>query len=174
MKFLLDTIGKDVLSQHVLEIDFPAKRVRLHPIAGAPELRKAFARSMVRLPFDEIAGGLIRIEAKLDGGDAIPGVLDLGAPNSVANAKAGVGAARIAKANAIGADGKPVPADVCRLRSFELAGKSIAGPTMVVADLPVFATLGLADRPAMLVGLDLLATRVLAIDYGQGAIYVSR
>jgi len=43
---------------------------------------------------------------------------------------------------------------------------------VAIIDLPVFETLGLADRPAMLLGTNFLRGRRLGLDYAGGRIFL--
>jgi hypothetical protein len=44
----------------------------------------------------------------------------------------------------------------------------------MVADLPVFTELHLADQPAVILGMDLLGSRRLVIDPDAKRVYISR
>jgi hypothetical protein len=43
---------------------------------------------------------------------------------------------------------------------------------VAIVDLPAFESLGLGDRPAMLIGTDFLAGRRIGLGYAERAMYV--
>jgi hypothetical protein len=165
-------LGNDVLHQRLVEIDFPRARLRLHP--QGPALRQSFARTMSRLPATTTTESLMVVQVDLDRKGAMPAVLDLGATSSVVNTKAGAGAKVLGHGQAAGIDGAPIPADLCAFQSLALGAVRQEAPQLVVADMPVFASFGLMDRPAMILGLDVLRSMVVVIDYGERAVYLAR
>jgi hypothetical protein len=165
-------LGNDVLHQRLVEIDFPRARLRLHP--EGPGLRQSFARTMTRLPATTTLESLMVVQVDLDRRGAMPAVLDLGATSSVVNTRAGAGAKVLGHGKAAGIDGAPIPADLCAFQSLALGAVKQEAPQLVVADMPVFASFGLMDRPAMILGLDVLRSMVVVIDYGERAVYLGR
>ncbi len=165
-------LGNDVLHQRLVEIDFPHARLRLHP--QGPALRQSFARTMTRLPATTTLESLMVVQVDLDRKGAIPAVVDLGATSSVVNTRAGAGAKVLGHGQAAGIDGAPIPADLCAFQSLALGAVRQDAPQLVVADMPVFASFGLMDRPAMILGLDVLRSMVVVIDYGGRAVYLAR
>ncbi len=157
-------LGQDFLALHDLEIDFPGHAIRLHPIGKAP------ARGAHAIRFDAPPGGLLRVQVRLDGGVAIPAVIDLGASASIINraaaTSAGFDASKAPMAGAVaGADGVLIPVAAHGFRRLDLGDTGFDSPKLLVADLPVFGELGLAGGPAMILGLDLLGARDVIVDY---------
>jgi hypothetical protein len=113
--------------------------------------------------------GLMRVDASLDGGAPFPAVFDLGASVSIVNAAAAAtGHAQEApgpRGKAMGADGEAADIVPARFGRLDVGAFAFASPTLYVADLPVFATLGLAGGPAMILGLDQIGARTVTIDY---------
>jgi predicted aspartyl protease len=54
------------------------------------------------------------------------------------------------------------------MRQFQLGGVCIARMSIHTADLDVFRAMGWENRPAMIVGLDLLQNTILTVDYVNG------
>jgi predicted aspartyl protease len=151
-------LGRDFLARHVVEIDFTAKRVRLHP-PGTPVPEA--------VPFTDAAEGLIKIAITLDGRD-VPAVLDLGASASIVNTAAAGPATEPAgsgeRSMALGADGNPVPL-VPRTFDVKLGAHDLGATRLYVGDLAVFPQLGLGGGPAAIVGLDLVGKGTVWIDF---------
>jgi hypothetical protein len=159
-------LGLDVLARHDIVVDFPAGEFRLYP-AGT------LARSPGELvSFGYSASGLIMLDLVLDldsalpSADAarsdrtrIPAMLDLGASVSVLNRSAGA---------LIGARGSAT-------RMLARTGDTHLEPVRaLVRDLGTFARLGMADRPAILLGTDVFEDRVLALSCRDRLAFVSR
>lgn len=120
-------------------------------------------------------GGAIEIPAPVTryDRDPIPAVVDLGAQRSVVNPRARGGAPTVAHAKAAGIAGEAIDADLCAFRSLALGEVTQQAPQLVVSDLPpVFAAFGLADRPGMILGLDVLSRFVVTIDYELRTVWV--
>src|SRR5262245_46148488 len=113
-------------------------------------------------------------------GTRMPAALDLGAEGSIVNwraaRRAGVGVATSLKTRrgwaAGGLGNGAIKAEAHDFRVLRLGEVSFAEPTLFIADLPFFKALGLGYEPAMILGLDLLSTRVLIIDYAGRTAYV--
>ncbi len=151
-------LGRDVLGGYDIELDFEHKTMRLSRPAGATRA------GTIALPFHELPSGLFTVDATLDG-TPVQAVVDLGASASVANPRAG-GPATAETRSARGVGQQTLTLSKKRFDRFALAGgPAWSGPTLYVADLPVFATLGLSDRPAMILGLDFLGDRLVVVDY---------
>jgi hypothetical protein len=61
-----------------------------------------------------------------------------------------------------------------RVREIRVGDLALRYRIVVVADLPVFARFGLADRPAIILGANLFAGRSVAIAFADRAIFLSR
>ncbi|MFC4728439.1 aspartyl protease family protein [Coralloluteibacterium thermophilus] len=160
-------LGNDLMARFDLRFDLPAGHVLLAPPGSLPRT------DCLDNALPQRAAGLQRfafVPAQLrDGGDRVPviGVVDTGAAQTVLNPPA---------ARALG-----VAEDDGRLRRREAGTRGIAEqvietwlytlPTLAIGDwqlpptevrisaLPVFAVLGLADRPAAILGIDALRQR---------------
>jgi predicted aspartyl protease len=174
-------LGRDFLLLHDTEVDLAHERLRLFP-PGSSRRRADLDASFARVPFSE-AVGLVRVDVRIDGGEPIPAIVDLGASSSIANVEAarrsgfalgaepgqGQGAA-----TAVGADGRRISVTRHTFATLGLGDLAIASPAIVVGDLPVFDALGLGKGPAVLLGLDMLERRVVVLDYANREIVISR
>jgi predicted aspartyl protease len=161
-------LGRDVLTPYIAEIDLAARRLVLH----ARDATAWRTPDLVAIPFTDDEG-LIRIDARLGASD-VAAIVDLGASATVANPRAGETGGDAAHGHAYGADGHAIEARVLPATTIQLGGLALAAPSVVVADLPVFETLHLADRPAVILGMDVLGARRLVIDAAATRLYVSR
>ena len=171
-------LGRNFLDGHVVELDLARGRLRLFLPASAPELPDdAF-------PFERFEPvGLIRLTARLSPGDApVTAVFDLGAGRSVMSWSAARAAGfrpddprvRPVREGLLGADATALDAVEVSLEAVEIGPVRFDRPGVLVADLPVFGALGLSDAPAMVLGLDLLAGRVITLDFVAGKMAIAR
>jgi predicted aspartyl protease len=159
-------LGRDFLGRYRVEIDLrTAVMVLRDPASPAP------LPDGTRIGFRDLEEGLIGIDVRLNGSSPIRAVLDLGAQASIVNRRAaelaGVALAADTSATAMGVGGAAASLSPQRFARIQVGGATLVDRTVYGGDLPVFASLGLADGPAMIFGLDLLAPGVIAIDYRQ-------
>lgn len=147
-------IGADVLSRFVVVFDVRRGVLGLHGGAQRGQALVSPRAPVVRA--ERLAGGRLAVPVSLNGARGLA-MLDTGAPHSTFNR-------RFAEAAGID-DG------ATHLGAFELAGATTERIEGRVADLPAFAALGLADQPAMILGLDRLAGLRLVIDYPRRRIW---
>ena len=169
--------GRNFLLLHDTEIDLAHGRLRLFP-AGSSRTRAELATpSFSRVPFTQ-AMGLPRVTVRIDGGQPVPAIVDLGATASIVSAQAASSAGPSQPAvggggAAVGADGRATAVTPRMFGSVRIGDVEIQRPTLLVGDLPVFEALGLGKGPAMLLGLDLLDRRTIVLDYKSGEIVFS-
>jgi predicted aspartyl protease len=165
-------LAMDVLGRLIVDVDFAHATFTPHN----PQERGWRPIGLVELPCRVLEGGQVAIDATIDG-RPVTAIIDLGANASFANELAAPqrsdATVRVVTA-AVGADGH-----VWQFRGFDEVGLRAAdvafvAHTLLVADLPIFAELGLAHQPAVIVGTDLLARRRIAIDALHRRVYVSR
>lgn len=137
-------LGLDVLARHDLVVDFVDRELAVYPEGTLVSSRGEL------VPLDYGANGLILLEISIDGRARVPAMLDLGAPVSVLNRPAGA---------LVGARG-PATDIVARTGDTDLEPVRA-----LVRDLGTFHRLGLARRPAVVLGADVFTDRVLAISY---------
>lgn len=92
----------------------------------------------------------------------ILGLLDTGGQTSVLNSAAAKALGlldsetRESDYQVLGLDQKPVSLRYAYVADIRLGTQQLPGRNLAIADLPGLARVGLLDRPAMLVGMDLL------------------
>lgn len=169
---VVGVLGKDFLAAHVVTIDFAHGVLALSQTPTAND-----DTSLVSLPFRETLG-LPTIDVELGHGRNAPAIFDLGATQTLLDTRA----ARIAAladepakaAVGYGADEHAVSLSARTLKTLRAGGAELGPLPIVVGDLPVFEQLGFKDAPAMLLGIDAWAGRVLVLDAGRKRIAFSR
>ncbi len=151
---LAGIVGADLLGRFVVVFDTRRMALSLH---GGAQHGQALVSPRARLvDVGVLPSGLLTAPVRLNSARGVA-VLHTGARRSVFNT-------RFARAAGLG-DGLPP------LSTFDLAGRITPAIETPVADLPEFATLGLAERPAMALGLDRLAGLRLVIDYPRRRVW---
>jgi predicted aspartyl protease len=149
-------LGLPFLRKYVLDIDYPARRLALHERPGSATGCDICSTDSA-IPVASLLGGLPSVPVTVNG-VAMRAVLDTGASRTVLNDKAlaalglagaGTGEA-VSRASLALGQGAPRPHDVSYL------------------DLPVFGALGLADEPALILGIDYLSAGRVVLDIGSG------
>ncbi|HEY2034231.1 MAG TPA: aspartyl protease family protein [Rhizomicrobium sp.] len=167
-------LGLDIIDGHRVTFDFARNKLELRePILG---LFAGYARPDESvLSASGQSGKLRTADCRVDGIPAIA-FLDTGAEVSVANSQlykalAEQGAQFLSAAPMMlsGITGGSVPARTLSIGRAQLGGFDLSTTGLAVADLPIFDLWGLADKPALFVGMDFLRkfSRV-SIDYGHG------
>jgi hypothetical protein len=78
----------------------------------------------------------------------------------------GLDPARLSKGDTIqGATNKPIETGSTRIADVRLGERRLPDAPVLVADLPVFEAFGVADRPAIILGLDWLEQTRMVIDF---------
>jgi predicted aspartyl protease len=153
-------LGYIILSRLVTEIDYAAGVVVFRPAGSKADARKPDHV----VPFRLRMGVLIEVDASVNGAAAIPFVFDIGSPWTFINTEAALstgtdlGEATASVGGVSGRTGRP--------KSIRLGSVAFEDPEIHVADLPVFATVGLGETSTGLLGNDLLSGYRVAIDYG--------
>lgn len=156
-------LGADLMRSATVEFDGPAGRVTLHKDA------RRFARWDI-VPAVRTPGGLTLVEVTVAGAPAVA-LLDTGAARSVAN---GALAARLSCAgeatSVAGVDGAARAARSCEPAPLAALGvhKQAA---LTASDLALFASLGLKDKPALILGLDVLREARFVLDGPSGGVF---
>lgn len=165
-------IGADVFTGRRLVFDLRGRSVRIETSA-----RKAPA-SNVRIrdgQLAEIAGRVGNVPTRM--------MLDTGAKSCIANRvltnilerrypaittpAAGAVFNRTGVASIFGVTGQRLDGKLIGLPMVDVRAFTVEGATCIAADAPIFGLWGLADQPAMIVGVDLLSRlESFSIDYG--------
>ncbi len=167
-------LGLDVMRGHLVEFDFPGRRVLFHDRSATGRITRPLGKP-VRAT--RVTGGLLAIPVRLNGvtGHA---VIDTGARDSRANeafARAAQLTTTDAPARVIrGAADRPAVLRTAAVSQMQVPGHDLGATTVKVADLPVFATFGWVGQPAMLLGFDHLRRFRMLIDIDRGDVWLEQ
>ena len=163
-------LGMDFLTQFDVQLDFKASQVSFFSAASSRSGCVACPEGIDGIGFDTIDPGFIVLPATLDA-KPVSAVLDSGSGHSGININA---------ATALGVSIPPMPPGTATGHGFGLqTGPLLLGnetlserATLHVMDHPVMESLGLANRPTMLLGTDQLQDRTVTICYGLETLFV--
>jgi len=175
-------LGLDVLSRFRLTLDVRQRRIMMAPSgSGVVERGIAFGRaSRVRNDITDTRrarfGQLILTSVQVEGVDAVAFV-DSGAQYSIANRAlmrgidARIGPAARQAVRVYGVIGQSLMVDSGSVSALRLARRELGPTPLLFGDLHAFRVLELIERPALLLGADIL-TRFsrITLDYGQSRI----
>jgi len=161
---LAGIIGLDVIGDRTVDFDLPNLRVALLEPGNRPAGLKGKP-----VEATAIVGGLLTIPVEIHGVTATA-VIDTGARKTRINWALGrllqLDRSMLAQGDTIyGATNKPIDTRLATARNVTLGGRQLETLPVLVADLPVFQAFGVADRPAVILGLDWLATTRMVIDF---------
>jgi predicted aspartyl protease len=170
-------LGADFLRHFDVEIDVPGGRLRLwrHREGAAPPTPPRASANLANLAQ---AAGFVIFDVEV-GDISARAVLDSGAHTSTLNwhAAAGAGVTRettglVASRVPGGISGDTVEVHYHRFDRVEVEELRFPPLEMRIADLPVFRALGFGERPAMLLGADLLRECRIFISYSQRRVHL--
>ena len=163
-------LGMDVLGSYVLDVDLRAQRIVLLA-DGAGHVTP----DLVAADYRPLPGGQIALTVAING-RPVTAVLDLGANRTFANPHTGLVADddETTITAAIGADRKRLAFRAASNVAIGLGPLALQARSVWITDLPIFRTFGLADRPAVVLGTDVLAGRRVGIDPFAHRVYLSR
>lgn len=154
---LSGVVGLDVIGRYAVEFDMRGGQVALHPPGTLPA--RLGNDRMKPIQAVRLRGGLLGLPVTINGVEGIA-LLDTGARESRINARF---ARAAGLAGAPGPDGEgAAAAPATGTVEFGNVRKMLGAR---VADLPVFRAFGIADRPAMLLGMDLLRDVHMLVDF---------
>ncbi|MGO4687523.1 retroviral-like aspartic protease family protein [Brevundimonas sp. 2YAF1] len=172
-------LGLDVLSRFRLTLELRQRRVMLAP-SGPDVVERGIAfgvASRMRSNITDTRSGrfgqLILTNVQVEGVPAMAFV-DSGAQYSIANLAlmraidARIGPAARQSIRVYGVIGQSLMVDSGAVSSLRLARRELGATPLLFGDLHAFQVLGLIERPALLLGADIL-TRFsrITLDYGQ-------
>ncbi|HEX8553613.1 MAG TPA: retroviral-like aspartic protease family protein [Sphingomonas sp.] len=161
-------VGIDALQGHSVVIDFDRDRMTLRP----SRRRRAPppSREEIVVTAKSLFGQLIVTDARWRN-KPIAVVIDTGAPMSIGNTAllALIKNARAEGAvSLISATGGTLNADAITVDSLQVGGIGFSGVRMAIADAAPFERFNLSNRPAMLLGMDVLRLfRRVQIDFAN-------
>jgi hypothetical protein len=176
-------LGIDSLSGQTIVLDPRGRIFQSGPSAGdAVEEPAGFGSETIVVQGRRRFGQLILVDAESHG-EPIYVVLDSGAQNTIGNAALRAliaedrrGKGRPVLDQVISVTGRETPAEIDLISSIRLGEITIGHVPIAFADLHTFAHLGLANAPAMLLGMDVLREfRSISVDFRRHrAVFVTR
>ncbi|HXS79386.1 MAG TPA: pepsin/retropepsin-like aspartic protease family protein [Gammaproteobacteria bacterium] len=165
-------IGLDVFGGAVLDFDLPRGRAKFGPSGTR------FASTDDAVAAATTTGGLLTFPVEIAGVEAVA-VLDTGARKTRINWRLGrllgLDAAKLAPGDVIqGATNSAVVTSEATVQDVRFGAAKLRSAPVLVADLPVFEVFGVADRPAVIFGLDWLTETRLVVDFPLRRIWFSQ
>lgn len=169
-------LGIDTLQNTVLSIDFDQQIMTVKPSA-ARKRRVEAAPGEILVHAKNLYGQLIVTDARYRG-QRVQVILDTGSPITMGNLALQKRVARrnknIHPIQLIGVTGESIEVNYTQIDSFEVAGATIGNLPVAFADAEPFRHFGLTDRPALLLGMDVLRQfRLVRIDFPNREIRLS-
>ena len=161
---LAGIVGLDVFGDRTLDFDFPRRRASLLAPGRRPSGLRAEPVSA------SITTGMLLTVPVTVGAVYATAVIDTGARKTRFNwalgRRLGLDPADLATGDTIqGATNEAVETRSTRVSDVHLGSRRLAEAPALVADLPVFEAFGVADRPAIILGLDWLEDTRMVIDF---------
>jgi len=158
-------IGLDVFGGAALDFDLPRGRATFN----ASGSRFAGLEASDAVAATTTTGGLLTFPVTIAGVEAVA-VLDTGARKTRINWRLGrllgLDAATLARGDVIqGATNNAVVTSEATVHEVRFGGALLKSAPVLVADLPVFELFGVADRPAVIFGMDWLTATRLVVDF---------
>jgi predicted aspartyl protease len=159
---LAGIVGLDLFGDRTIDFDLPRGRVALLDakppgLAGIPVTATPTTGNLLTVP---VAIGSVTATAVIDTGARKTRI------NWALGRLLGLDPAKLAKGDTIqGATNKPIETGATRVADVHLGDRRLADAPVLVADLPVFEAFGVADRPAIILGLDWLGETRMVIDF---------
>jgi predicted aspartyl protease len=158
-------IGIDALRRQRLMLDFEKKLIKVEDAAQ----RRRYAAGEIVVVAQLRRGQLILTHVKI-GGLSLEAVVDTGSQVTIGNRalrdKLIRRHARLRKVTAIGVTGKAMELEVGTIDELRIGPLTLSNVPVAFADVPPFEVFGLAGRPALLLGTDLLETfRRVSLDF---------
>lgn len=161
---LAGIVGLDLFGDRTIDFNLSAKRLALLAPGKHPDGLKSAA-----VKATPTVGNLLTIPVMIGAVQAVA-VIDTGARKTRINwtlgRLLGIDPAGLAKGDTIqGATNMEIETSATRIADVRLGGRRLADAPVLVADLPVFDAFGVADRPAIILGLDWLEKTRMVIDF---------
>jgi predicted aspartyl protease len=167
-------LGADSFRGMRISVDFLRDRISLR---AARRMAPPGGFNIVRCRL--IEGALLAAPARI-GEAAVTAVIDTGAERSIVNSAlmAALGASGssprfLLDTQVMGVVGPSLPAPLVGLPALTMGDLRVRGLNAAHLDAPIFEVWALAEKPAVLIGMDVLGqSEELAIDYGAPALWV--
>lgn len=169
-------IGADILRRQPVEFDLPNGRLILHD--RDPDIVRP-AGGWLEIPAIPQRNGFMLVEVRI-GRLTMPALIDTGATQNFVN----LPAARALNLRVLpdsqsrtavtGASGHVQVMNQFELSGFEIGRMRFGASRLGVVDLELFDSLGLGQRPAMILSLEALADRRFVLDYPRSRVLIAR
>ena len=169
-------IGLDVLGRFRLDLNIAARRVRMRPSGPDVEAVGSAGYRATRLPTQERPArhgrfGTLILTGYVEGRE-IDVFVDTGAQYSIGNLallrSVGGSPAGLERVTVYGVTGQVLAAASGRVRDLRVGTQRLGPTPLLFADLHAFGVLDLIERPALLIGADLLYRfREVTLDFGR-------
>jgi predicted aspartyl protease len=161
---LAGIVGLDLFGDRTVDFDLPRKRLTLLEPGTRPD-----GLGTAGIQATPTTGNLLTIPVRIGRVEAVA-VIDTGARKTRINwalgRLLGLDASKLIKGDTIqGATNEPVDTRAARLADVALGDRRLAEAPVLIADLPVFEAFGVADRPAIILGLDWLEETRMVVDF---------
>lgn len=169
-------IGAPLLRNYDVVFDFAASRLALYEVGTLADIGQARPHTVAPIEPGPGHGQVILLGVSFQDQPMLA-VLDTGSGRSGINSPAATALGIDVPAGMAAAHqgGATMHAPRAALPSMEIElgdGRLASSTPVAIIDLPVFGPLGLADRPAMLLGTNFLTGRRLGIDYAGSQVYL--
>ncbi|MCS6624577.1 retroviral-like aspartic protease family protein [Roseibacterium beibuensis] len=169
-------IGLDVLGRFRLDLNIAARRVRMRPSGPDVVAIGSAGHRATRLPTQERSArhgrfGTLILPGVVDGRE-VDVFVDTGAQYSIGNLallrSIGGDPAGLQRITVYGVTGQVLAAASGQVRDLRLGTQRLGPTPLLFADLHAFGVLDLIERPALLIGADLLYRfREVTLDFGR-------
>lgn len=168
-------LGAAGLTNQSLLVDFEHNRVRI-----AEEIEPTLRSESMRIHFLRLTDGLITVDTRV-GGVRVRAVVDTGSERTLGNLalRDAVNIRRTAGVMArvtsvYGATEAVEPGEVINAPIIAIESLRVQGVELVYGDFHIFKVWGMQNKPAMIIGMDVLGTvSALGIDFKNHDVYVS-
>jgi predicted aspartyl protease len=170
-------VGLDLMGRHVVEFDAPKGRVALHD--QGTSAKKLGGKRMASIRAKRLAGGLLGLPVSINGSPGIA-VLDTGARDTRINWRFARAAGVTPESPGVADDGEirgatnnAVLLKRGTFQTVDIGKIRRVNRRIRIGDLPVFAAFGVAEQPAMILGMDLLNDIHLVIDFPNKTVWMA-
>lgn len=159
-------IGIDALVRQRLMMDFEKRLIKVEdatkPVRSYPGEIVVVARlKRGQLILTQVRAAGITLDAVIDTGSQIT-IGNIALRDKLVRRRRG----KLQTVTAIGVTGKPIELQLAQVAELRLGPITLLNVPMAFADVPPFEVFGLSDRPALLLGTDLLETfRRISLDF---------
>ena len=169
-------LGLDAINHQSVTFDFQNRSLIVQPSVGDGKI--LFVEDEAQIRVNGAGGKLTAVNASVDGARAYA-FIDSGAEITIGNSNLFAAMQRNGSTyvndeiiQLLGVTGGAAVGRVARIERVKVGSISFEHSALVISDLPVFDVWGLADKPALLIGMNFLRqVSSVTIDYGRKEIF---